>query len=55
MGVLAVLSAEPVARTYSLNGLKPRQLTSAVCTTQLSTTPAPQMKGHYNAMDSLKQ
>ena len=30
-GLRTVLSAEPVARTNSLKGLKPRQLTSASC------------------------
>lgn len=42
------LSADPVAKTYSLNGLKPKQLTSAVWTVQLSTTPACQTLLQYN-------
>lgn len=37
--VLTVLSAEPVARTYSLKGLKPKQFTSAECASTESTTP----------------
>ena len=36
-----VLSAEPVASTYSLKGLNARQLTSAVCASDACTTPAP--------------
>lgn len=40
MAVLTVLSALPVARMYSLKGLKAKQLTSAVCASCCCTVSA---------------
>lgn len=45
-----VLSAEPVASTNSLKGLKPRQLTSAACASTACTTPAGPHPAHSSAI-----
>ena len=48
--VLTYLSADPVAMTHSLKGLKLTQLTSAVCACTESTTPTTQPY-NVNALD----
>lgn len=52
--VLTYLSADPVAMTHSLKGLKLTQLTSAVCACTESTTPTAQPY-NVNALDHKKE